>query len=426
LEWFGIMRHNQAEKTSSERIARVIFEHASKIGQQQSVADLVPLNADLARDLTGAERCSLWLVDAGTGELWTRVAQGTDHIRIPSGEGLVGKCADEGKTILVNDTSSDSRFLAGIDQNTGYRTRSVLCVPLHTDAGVIGVLQVMNKAEGFDEGDAELLRLMALYAISSIEAERAREAAQAARILQHELDLAGDVQRRLFPANGRSEALEYVGLCRQARTVGGDYFDFLNLTSGALAVTLGDVSGKGFAASLLMAGIHTLARSLLLRNGMELSGIMFEINEAINRNSSGERYSTLFCGVIDSERGQLRYANAGHLPPMIIRHVDGSFFRPREGNMPLGLMTGTSYQEHLADLYPGDVLVCVSDGIVEAQDVDGNFWDEALLESILYENRNGTAAEIAQSVVSAVDRFADHAEQSDDMTVIVVRLMAAS
>jgi len=415
------MAHSQTARLGGERIARVIFEHASRIGREQTLTDLVLLNADLARDLTGAERCSLWLIDADTQELWTRVAHGTKELRIPSGKGLVGACIRDGQPILINDTSTDSRFFSKVDQSTGFRTRSVLCVPLRSDAGVIGALEVMNKTDGFDEEDGELLRMMGLYTASTIETERARQEAEAARSLQHELEIAGGVQRRLFPPNGKTADLEYVGLCRPAKAVGGDFYDFVNLDSGKLAVTLGDVSGKGFPAALLMAGIHTLMRSLLTHNGMRLAEIMEEINEAIIRNCSGEQYSTLFSGVIDPLSGQLRFVNCGHLPPMVLRARDGEISRPTEGNVPLGLMTSVSYQEHSITMLPGDLLICISDGIVEAQDREGTFWEDSLLQAVLSENRNNTPSLLAKCVVEAVDRFSGGAEQADDMTVIVIK-----
>src|SRR5581483_10095947 len=146
------------------------------------------------RDLVGAERCSLWLVDERMGELWTRVAHGMAEIRIPRGLGIVGSCIAQGEMLIINDAQRDKRFLRSVDEFSGFRTRSVLCVPLRHENGVMGALQLLNKENGFSEEDAEVLRFMALYAASAIQAESLRHEAESARLLKHELVLAAGVQ----------------------------------------------------------------------------------------------------------------------------------------------------------------------------------------------------------------------------------------
>jgi len=130
----------------SDRISRVIFDYAARIGGAQDLDTLLELNAGMARDLVGADRCSLWLVDAKRDQLWTKVAQGIDEIRIPCGHGLVGACIARNETILVNDTLHDERFLGTVDATSGYVTKSVLTIPLHgSDGKPMGALQVLNK-----------------------------------------------------------------------------------------------------------------------------------------------------------------------------------------------------------------------------------------------------------------------------------------
>ena len=353
------------DDVSGARIARVILQHAAKISKEQDISALVGMHAALARDLVGGDRASVWLIDEDKGELWTRVADGVDEIRIPLNTGIVGACVAQNETILSNDLRNDPRFHKQVDQKSGYQTESVLCTPLHADNKTIGALQLLNKPGGFLHGDAELMGLMAVYAASAIQAERLRTEAEMGRLLSHELNIAREVQMKLLPRSFPSlPGLEYTGFCRSARFVGGDYFDLLPLENGSFAFTLGDVSGKGVPAAVLMASIHTLLRSLLSENWRNLGETVGRLNEAMHLTSSGDRYSTLFCGIVNPDRSEMRCVNAGHIPPLIIRS-NGQVDRPVGADFPVGLLRGTTYKERTVPLSPGSVVVCVSDGLTK-------------------------------------------------------------
>jgi sigma-B regulation protein RsbU (phosphoserine phosphatase) len=341
-------------------------------------------------------------------------------IRIDSGHGIVGKCIGENRTILVNDVSTSSDFLQAIDRSSSYQTESILCVPIRTQEEVIGAIQVLNKPEGFSESDADLLQFLAVYAASAFETERLRKEAEAARLLRHELDIARDVQRCLFPQDLTDvPRLEYAGLCRPARSVGGDYYDLLDLSDGRFGLTLGDVSGKGVSAALLMASVHTLLRSMLLRDPLNLSEIVGSLNHAVRRSSTSERYSTLFCGVFNANRSELVYVNAGQIPPLVIR-ADGRIEMPPEGDPPVGLLPTVVYSQHKIALSPGDAVVCISDGILDLDEAAGE-WSIADVEAVLRQHKDAPVQATAEALVDAVDRRAKGTEQFDDMTVIVAR-----
>jgi sigma-B regulation protein RsbU (phosphoserine phosphatase) len=299
----------------------------------------------------------------------------------------------------------------------------MICVPLRIDHYVIGAIQVLNKAGGFSSEDAELLCLIAFYSASAIQAERLRQQAAAAMLLRHEMALASDVQRKLLPERSLAiEGFQLAAVCRPAAVVGGDFYDLLSLPDGAVAITLGDVSGKGLPAAVMMASIQPLLRNLLLRNSDPLRHIVADLNNSILRSSSPERYSTLFCGVLNRERNQLTYVNAGHIPPFIIRHASDRIEHPAEGDVPVGLMPWTSFIEQTVRLHSGDVFVCISDGILEAQDSRGELWDGALVTELLSEARHLPVTQILDRLVQAVDLYAGGAEQSDDMTAIVLKI----
>jgi sigma-B regulation protein RsbU (phosphoserine phosphatase) len=409
------------ETRKDDLLIRAIFEHAARIDREQDIEELVRLNADFSRELAQAERCSLWLVDEETEQLWTLVAHGIEPIRIPLGAGLVGACVSEDRVFLVNDAEHEPRLLRTIDESSGYRTRQVLCVPMRADGQVIGALQLLNKPSGFNEIDAGLLGLLAHFAASAISSERLRQEAERARLTMYELALAHDVQERLLPVCPRAEGLECVGFCRPARTIGGDYYDLLALNDGKFALTLGDVSGKGIPAAVMMASIQTLLRSLLQSSGKSLADIGADLNQALYQSSTAERYSTLFFGMISADRRTLNYGNAGQVEPFLL-HQDGGVERLPGGGLPVGMIAGSTYEEGLVALRPGDTLVVVSDGIVESSNEAGDFWEEESVERALVELAAGELAELPTRLCAEADRFAAGAKQYDDMTIVGLRI----
>jgi len=410
------------DQSPDTRIARVILEHATRISGEQDISALVGLHAALARDLVGGDRSSVWLIDEARKELWTRVADGVQELRIPLPAGLVGACIAGDHVIIANDLSNDSRFHGSIDKTSGYRTESVLCIPLRAGKKIIGALQVLNKPGGFSTLDAELLGLMAVYAASAIQTERLRTEAEEGRLLRRELDIARDVQLKLLPRSFPPvSGLEYTGFCRSARFVGGDYYDLLPLADGGFAFTLGDVSGKGVPAAVLMASIHTLLRSLLTRNSDDLATVVSELNKAMKLTSSDDRYSTLFCGVVNAERRELRYVNAGHIPPYIIRE-NGDIESPSGGDIPVGMLEGSRYRERVVALQPQNLILCVSDGITEVRNAQFEFWDEKNIDDVLGQHPTGALDTLTGALVDAADAWAGAAEQHDDMTIVAVRI----
>jgi sigma-B regulation protein RsbU (phosphoserine phosphatase) len=402
---------------------QAIFDYATRIGGERDFDELMRLNADFARDLAGADRCSLWLIDSKTRELWTKVAHGVDPIRIQYGTGFVGACIVEDQTILVNDAQNEPMRLRRIDSESGYVTRCVLCVPLRTKGKVIGALQLLNKPGGFIEKDASILGLLAHFSASALETERLRLESENARIIRHELTLAKEVQARLLPEHPSGiPGLLCSGLCRPARTIGGDYYDLLQLHDGQFAITVGDVSGKGIPAAVMMASLQMLLRNSLRQAEVpSLSAMVADVNRTLYASSTAERYTTLFCGLISSDRSTLLYVNAGHVAPLLVRH-NGSIERLLGSGVPVGLLPEWSSEQFSADLYPGDILIIVSDGVIEACNRDGDFWDEDEIEQILRKHIPLSAAEVPQLLSNAVDLFADGAEPYDDLTVVALEV----
>ncbi len=271
----------------AERLFGLIFDYTARMSAEADPVKLLRLNADMARDLVRADRCSIWLRDVSTGELWTKVAHGLPDVRIAEDHGLVGACVATGQPIVVNDTSKDPRFDRDVDRLSGYVTQSVLTVPLRSPAGdVLGALQVLNKPGEIEESDVKLLGLAASFSASALAAQKLRQEAEAGRLVFRELEIAREVQFRLFPAHPpRVPGLDIAAYCRPANFVGGDYYDFLYRPDNDLWFTIGDVSGKGISAAVLMASLQASLRSQLNGHPDSVASIVSELNQPIEHQT---------------------------------------------------------------------------------------------------------------------------------------------
>jgi phosphoserine phosphatase RsbU/P len=410
-------------RIESDRITQAIFEHAARISRESRIEELARLNADFARDLIGADRCSLWLVDKDKNQLWTKVAHGVDPLFIKIDQGLVGACIRDNQVLIVNDAASDTRLLRNLSSAGGYQVLQALCVPLVCEGNVIGALQLLNKSDGFTEADSQVLGLLAHFAASAIESERLRQVTEAAHLMQHELILAQEVQSSLLPRGLPPivRGMECAGFCRPAQSIGGDYFDLLPLPDGRFALTQGDVSGKGIPAAVMMASIQTLLRSLLRHGDANLGQIFNDLNRTLCECSTPERYSTLFCAIVSADRSGIHYVNAGHVWPFLVR-ADGSVIRLEDSELPVAFLPALDYQQHWFPLKAGDTLVVVSDGITESMNHDGDLWQDTGVEKALAELGPVALLDLPGLLIGAADCFANGAEQHDDMTVAALRI----
>jgi serine phosphatase RsbU (regulator of sigma subunit) len=237
----------------------------------------------------------------------------------------------------------------------------------------------------------------------------------------HELQLAGQVQRRLLPqAPPRLETLDCVGGCLQARAVGGDYYDFLDLGPGRVGLVLADISGKGFSAALLMASLQASLRSRSAQAADSLAAQLAEVNQLLHDSSQTHHYATLFLGVYDDATRRLHYANCGHNPPMLLRARGGDVERLSPTGMVVGLMRPWSCETAEVELGPGDTLVVFSDGATDALTDDGEEFGEARLLETVQAHLEKPVAELLGAVVDTVRRFSG-TEQEDDLTLLVAR-----
>ncbi|MDE3109190.1 MAG: SpoIIE family protein phosphatase [Acidobacteriota bacterium] len=240
--------------------------------------------------------------------------------------------------------------------------------------------------------------------------------------LAHEVEIAREVQQQLFPRTLPSVAgLDLAAICRPARVVSGDYYDFITLSPTRVALVVADISGKGIFAALLMASLQAALRSTAMFDGATgTSALVSRLNRHLFKNTSDDRYATLFYAVYDSAAKTLIYTNAGHLPPVLI--TDGCVQTLDQGGTVVGLFEDARYTECTLPVKPGSVLVAFSDGLTEPENVYGEEFGMARLKSEILHHRELPAGRIAENLVNAVEQWAGTPEQADDITVVVARM----
>jgi sigma-B regulation protein RsbU (phosphoserine phosphatase) len=270
------------------------------------------------------------------------------------------------------------------------------------------------------------VRLLFLVAFVAVVAELKgaleRERRAGEERLEREVRIAQEVQARLFPQKvPRSAGLDCQGVCRPARGVAGDYYDFLELDRGHLGIAVGDVAGKGISAALLMASLQGALRGHAWLSDEGPAQAALAINAQIHALTDPNRFATFFWAVFEEAGHALTYVNAGHNPPMLLRR-SGTLERLRTGGPPLGVFADSRYEQASTTLGPGDVLLVFSDGITEAPAANEEEFGEARLERVLRDRSALPAAELCNTIIAAVLAYQDGTPQQDDMTVVVARV----
>jgi serine phosphatase RsbU (regulator of sigma subunit)/dihydrofolate reductase len=255
--------------------------------------------------------------------------------------------------------------------------------------------------------------------------------------LEREMEIAREVQERLFPqALPKVTGVEIAAHCRPAQAVGGDYYDLIDIrddsvagvgdvpSCGRLGIAVGDISGKGMSAALLMASLHASLRGQVLSGAGDLGAKMANVNRLLYNASESNRYATFFYAELDCASRTLHYVNGGHNPPVVLRKEDDGWrvFRLEDGGPVIGLLADAVYEQQMFQLLPGDILLAFTDGISEDMNASEDEWGEDRMIAETQANGNLNAEDLLASLFRAADDFAAGAPQQDDMTIAVLRL----
>ncbi len=322
--------------------------------------------------------------------------------------------------------------MVGVEERgTLEKLQAELLIPLLAMGRLLGFISLGQKRseEPYSRTDLKLLGSVAAQTGLALENARltsavAEEAAQR-ESMRREVEIAREVQERLFPQNLPTvDGLDYCGLCRPARGVGGDYYDFLLLPDGALGVAVGDVSGKGISAALMMASLQASLRGQTMLGPENMAALVERVNRLVYEVSSPERYATFFFAQYNGESRMLTYVNAGHNPPMVLSKCgeEWKLRRLEVGGTVVGLLPQFTYSQDSLRLNPGDVLVAFTDGISEAMNGADEEWGEESLLETLKSCDGKCARETVACIMAAADEFTAGTKQYDDMTVVVMKV----
>src|SRR5579863_3798496 len=392
----------------------------NELAGNRPLPELFRFILDLAIQAVKADRGVL--MTAEDDNLTVRANQG-EGFRISTA--VRDRVLNSGLSVLVRDTSIDDAFRERrsiVEQNI----RTLMAVPLQTREKIIGIIYVDSPSllREFTKDDLNLLTVMANVAAIRIEHTRYAEVEQARQLMARDLEQAAEIQQRFLPAVAPPvRGLDVAGHNAPCRTVGGDYYDFFPYGTSRIAMVLGDVSGKGMPASLLMMGLQARVQ-VLIEEPKNLAEVMTRLNRITSANCPSNRFITFFSCIADGDTGELTFCNAGHNPPLIVR-ADGSYQQLEGGGPVLGILPSIEYQEYHENLAEGDALVIYSDGVTEANNPAGDEFEIEGLAAAVIPDRSESAGTIISRINKGLLNYTKGAPPADDITLIVARRVAA-
>jgi serine phosphatase RsbU (regulator of sigma subunit)/pSer/pThr/pTyr-binding forkhead associated (FHA) protein len=373
-----------------------------------------------------SERCLIMLRDKD-GELKVRVAQIRDRkgeigeIRVS--RSIVEEVVNQGRSVLTSDAQHDPRFATSTITFQGIR--SVLAVPLGVGDKIFGMIYADSPLAEAKFTQDHLTVLTTLASVAAIRVENARlvEEDLDRERLERELQLAREIQQRFQPASPPVvPGFELQGISFPCYEIGGDYYDYIPRADGKIVIALGDVSGKGTSAALLMSSLHAAMHAQTSAH-QSIAESISAVNKYLAETIPANRFVTLFCAELEPLTGTLNFINAGHNPPLIA-HASGTMEQLAAGGVPLGILPNAIFQEGRTQLNHGDVLVIYSDGVSETQNAAGEEFGTTRLYDVIARNLDSSAAGLRDKIEAALTKFAQGTDSVDDLTLVIVKRQA--
>ncbi len=379
----------------------------------------------ISKQVMNADASSLMLIDEKTNELVYQVALGSvgeklkQEFRLKMGQGIAGSVAQDGAPLLIEDVYTHPRFFRGHDEATGYRTRSMIAVPLKIGNRITGVAQVINRLDGsaFDTDDLELFVALCSMAAIAIENAKMHTSLMERQRLVKDMEFARTVQESFLPQQA-PELVNYrfSSHYTPAQEVGGDFYDFFRLDMNRTGIVVGDVSGKGIPAALYMAKLGSDLRTLAFTEKGP-AGAFSRLNDLLVERSRRGMFATVLYLELDSQNGNMVLSNAGHLPPLI-RRTDGTVEKlAGAGGSPLGILKGMQFGQETRELRAGETAILYTDGIIEAMNAGGEQYGYDRLEDLVRRNPADPDA-LKSAIIADLNRFTGLSRQHDDMTLV--------
>lgn len=424
-----VMKNGEIESLrKSLSIYRGLAEVSTLIGAINDFDELLRAILGVARRVLSSEAASLFLVNTESGMLDLAMASQEDgvfmrsRISVPRGRGIAGWVLEKGESVLITDAYEDSRFFPEADRQTGFRTRSVLCSPLNYKGRIIGVLQLLNSIgkPHFEPEDLEGFEAYAGLTATAIEKIRSLEKLRQQERFERDIAIAADIQRELLSGAIPHDVpgARFAAFNHPAANVGGDFYDVCVRNPYEIYFAIGDVSGKGMSASLLMA--QTLsAMEFVFMTTTSPADALAKLNATLSRRIVRGMFVTALIARLTPSNGRVEIGSAGHCKP-ILCHANGQVeVIHTESALPLGILPDRKYRQGKVYLEPGDHIVCYTDGLSESKAFDS----DALFEDGLISSLSGRRFASPQSVVEHIIReekaHRGSENQKDDLTVLV-------
>ena len=384
---------------------------------------------DAAKEVSGADRCSLFLINEEHNFLWTSVAHGSGTITVPLGVGVVGAVAETGKVINIEDAYEDERFDQSVDQRTGYRTRAMLSLPLlKHDGKTVGVLQALNKLgnQAFTPYDIKLLSALGGQAAVAIDNAQLIERDRQHQQLKRDLELAKQIQESLQPHRlPDSDQWRFAAWQQSCDDVGGDFYDFINQSNGIDAI-IADVSGHGIPAALMVNTARSSIRAL--HRSMPNHDMLQRVNNLLEQDLSHDSFLTLLMSTFYAD-GSVDVVSCGHEPPFVYRQQSESFDQLALGGLILGAIPDAPYDPlQIKPLAPGDRIIMATDGFFEAERLgtaSDEQWGIDGMKQSMQNHAQRSLSEMLEGIVADAVVWRGGSSFDDDITIIAAEYLGS-
>ncbi len=406
-----------------ERLTRIV-DATKLLNSTLDLSELTRIILQIVRDEVGVERGTVFVISENREYLRSVVAQDVDEeIEVRLGSGIAGSVAESGNVIDIDNAYEDDRFDKSFDARLGFKTRDIYCMPVRNREGAtVGVLQLLNRSRGLTEPDIDFLDGISVHIGLALEKAAMHQYIVEKKRIERELDLAREIQQEFHPKLPESfGGIGLAGSSTMCYEVGGDYFSFFPLDmDNRFIVMLGDVSGKGIGAALVMTSVHAMCRTLV-RHVHSLEQIAFILNQMILDSTKQQTYLTLMIALVDPVERCVHLICAGHNPPIMVDGSGSAQLLKEGGGPPVGMLPGIRYRRELIDVDPGAVLLLYTDGVSEAENDTQEQFETDRLATVVRQNQDASATEIHSAIRGALSDFVGDTPPNDDSTMVVLK-----
>lgn len=414
--------YREAQRELHEK--NLLIQISEKLSSTLSLNELLKIIVDSLKQAVEFDSGGLFIINTDQTEIDSLYTLGyedcsKEQVHLKYGQGLVGHVANSGEPIIVSDVSENPNY---IDMNCN--TKSEMLVPLKINNRVIGVFNIESlNLNAYDKNDLNLLTAFAAQAAISIERAKLHDELVESNKIGQQLSIAREIQMSFLP---KSELVvkgyDITGENIPSGQIGGDYYDFIRIVDNQIGIAIGDVSGKGIPASLLMASFRA---SMLaeIRNNYSIRIICQKVNQLLYESMQPGNFVTAVYGVLDIKNHIFTFSNCGHDLPLLLR-ADGTIERLREGGPVLGVAPEATYEERPVYINKDDIVILFTDGVVEVFNDDDEQFGEERLIGIIQQNRKESTTKIRDAIYKAVNNFASKKHIFDDFTMIVLKRTA--